>query len=222
MSRLIPSVIKQSHGLQRFMLLLGFTLVFLFVFVAIFAPWLAPYDFNADRADGVVFGTQQPPSADHWFGTTVGGTDVLSRVIYGARTAVEVIVLAVVLSGLIGVPLGLVSGYLGGWRDRVLVLIMDALYAFPALLLAIVVSIVLSGGNSGAFGGIVAAAVSITVVFVPQYFRVIRNATLSVKAEPYVDAAKVVGVRASCASTSSPTSRRRCRSSARSTRRRPS
>jgi ABC-type glutathione transport system ATPase component/ABC-type dipeptide/oligopeptide/nickel transport system permease subunit len=192
---LVPSVVKQSHGLQRFMLLLGFGLVGLFLFVAIFAPWLAPYDFNADRAGGVVFGTQQGPSADHWFGTTVGGTDVLSRVVYGARTAVEVIILAVVLSGLIGVPLGLVSGYLGGWLDRVLVLVMDALYAFPSLLLAIVVSIVLSGGNSGAVGGIVAAAVSITVVFVPQYFRVIRNATLSVKAEPYVDAAKVIGVR---------------------------
>ncbi|MET0952400.1 MAG: dipeptide ABC transporter ATP-binding protein, partial [Aeromicrobium sp.] len=144
---------------------------------------------------GVVFGTQQGPSADHWFGTTVGGTDVLSRVIYGARTAVEVIILAVVLSGLVGVPLGLLSGYLGGWLDRVLVLVMDALYAFPSLLLAIVVSIVVSGGSSGAVGGILAAALSITVVFVPQYYRVIRNATLSVKAEPYVDAAKVVGVK---------------------------
>lgn len=72
---------------------------------------------------------------------------------------------------------------------------MDALYAFPSLLLAIVVSIVVSGGSSGAVGGIIAAALSITVVFVPQYYRVIRNATLSVKAEPYVDAAKVVGVR---------------------------
>jgi peptide/nickel transport system ATP-binding protein len=195
MSRFVPAVVKQSHGLQRFMLLLGFGLVILFVVVAIFAPWLAPYDFNADRSGGVVFGTQQGPSADHWFGTTVGGTDVLSRVIYGARTAVEVIVLAVVLSGVVGVPLGLVSGYLGGWLDRVLVLVMDALYAFPSLLLAIVVSIVLSGGNSSAFGGILAAAISITVVFVPQYYRVIRNATLSVKAEPYVDAAKVVGVR---------------------------
>ena len=103
--------------------------------------------------------------------------------------------LAVVLSGIIGVPLGLVSGYLGGWLDRVLVLVMDALYSFPSLLLAIVVSIVLSGGNSGAFGGIMAAAISITVVFIPQYFRVIRNATIAVKVEPYVDAARVVGAR---------------------------
>ena len=189
------STLRSSHGLQRFMLLLGLGLVVAFVLIAIFAPWLAPYDFNADRANGEVFGRQQGPSADHWFGTTVGGTDVLSRVVYGARTAVEVIVLAVVLSGIVGVPLGLVSGYLGGWIDRVLVLVMDALYSFPSLLLAIVVSIVLSGGTSGAFGGIMAAAISITVVFIPQYFRLIRNATIAVKVEPYVDAARVVGAR---------------------------
>ncbi|MCL3838106.1 dipeptide ABC transporter ATP-binding protein [Aeromicrobium duanguangcaii] len=190
------SVVEQSHGLQRFMLLLGAFLIAFFLVLAVFAPWLAPYDFNQVRGDdGVLFGTQQPPSADHWFGTTVGGTDVLSRVIYGARTAVEVIVLAVAVSSLIGVPLGLVSGYLGGWLDKTLVLVMDALYSFPSLLLAIVVSIVVSGGSSGALGGIASAAISITVIFIPQYFRVIRNATVSVKTEPYVDAAKVVGVR---------------------------
>lgn len=189
-------VIAQSHGLQRFMLLLGVCLIAFFLLLAILAPWIAPYDFNQVRGDdGVLFGTQQPPSADHWFGTTVGGTDVLSRVVYGARTAVEVIILAVVVSGVVGVPLGLVSGYLGGWLDRVLVLVMDALYSFPSLLLAIVVSIVVSGGSSGALGGIASAAISITVIFIPQYFRVIRNATLSVKSEPYVDSAKVVGVR---------------------------
>ena len=189
------SVLRSSHGLQRFMLLLGFVIMGLFLLIAIFAPWLAPYDFNVDRADGVVFGTQQGPSAAHWFGTTVGGTDVLSRVIYGSRTAVLVIVMAVFLSGVLGVPLGLLSGYLGGGVDRVLVLVMDTLYAFPSLLLAIVVSIMLSGGSSGAFLGILAAAISITVVFIPQYFRVIRNATVAVKAEPYVDSARVVGVR---------------------------
>jgi ABC-type dipeptide/oligopeptide/nickel transport system permease subunit len=99
----------------------------------------------------------------------------------------------VVLSIVIGVPLGVISGYLGGWLDRILVLIMDALYAFPSLLLAIIVSIVVSGGSSSAFGGIFSAAVSITVIFIPQYFRVVRNATLSAKTEPYVDAAKVAG-----------------------------
>jgi peptide/nickel transport system ATP-binding protein len=207
-SRLVPGVVRQSHGLQRFMLLLGFVLIGVFVLVAIFAPLLAPYGFNANRTDGgVLFGTQQGPSAAHWFGTTVGGTDVLSRVIYGARTAIEVIVLAVVLSSLIGIPLGLVSGFLGGWLDRLLVLVMDALYAFPSLLLAIVVSIVLNTKHQGFLGwilpdpsggpvsGILSAAISITVIFIPQYYRVIRNATISVKVEPYVDSARVVGVR---------------------------
>ena len=195
LSRLVPSVVRQSHGLQRFMLLLGFIIIVAFVLIAIFAPLIAPYGFNDDRANGVVFGTQQAPSAAHWFGTTVGGTDVLSRVIFGTRTAIEVIALAVILSSVVGVPLGLLSGYLGGWLDRVLVLIMDALYAFPSLLLAIVVAIVLTGGASGAGAGILAAAISITVVFVPQYYRVIRSATLAVKVEPYVDSARVVGVR---------------------------
>ena len=189
------SVIRSSHGLQRFMLLLGFVMVGAFIIIAVFAPWIAPYDFNQVSSHGHTFGTQVAPSGDHWFGTNVSGTDVLSRVIWGSRTAVEVIILAVILSGFVGVALGLVSGFLGGWLDKALVLITDAMYAFPSLLLAIVVSIGLAGGNSSAFGGIMAAAISITVVFIPQYFRVIRNATVSVKTEPYVDAARVVGVR---------------------------
>ncbi|MGH1564388.1 dipeptide ABC transporter ATP-binding protein [Mumia sp. DW29H23] len=189
------SLLKSTRGLQRGMLIAGLVLVTVFVFLAIFAPWLAPYGFNETRVDGVPFGTQQPPSAEHWWGTTVGGQDVLSRVIYGARTAVEVIVLAVSFSLLIGVPLGLLSGFLAGPVDRVLVLVMDALYAFPSLLLAIVVAIVIGGGSSGVVGGILAAAIALTVVFIPQYFRVVRNATLAVKVEPYVDAARVVGTR---------------------------
>ncbi len=97
------------------------------------------------------------------------------------------------LSLFVGVPLGLVSGYVGRWLDRVLVLFMDAMYAFPSLLLAIVVSIVVAGGQSSSFGGMMSAAIAITVIFVPQYFRVARNATIAVKQEPYVDAARVTG-----------------------------
>lgn len=189
------ALLRSTHGLQRAMLLAGLAVIVLFVAVAALAPLLAPYGFDADRADGVVFGTQQPPSAAHWFGTTVGGLDVLSRVIFGARTALVVIVLAVAISLLVGVPLGVVSGYVGGWVDRVLVLVTDALYAFPSLLLAIVVSIMITGGRSTPLGGILATAVSITVVFVPQYFRVVRNQTVSVKSEPFVDAARITGAR---------------------------
>jgi ABC-type dipeptide/oligopeptide/nickel transport system permease subunit len=186
-------LIKTTHGLQRVMLLTGVAMMVVFVLVALFANVITEYGFDQRKYRGVPFGAQQPPSAEHLLGTTVGGYDVLSRIIYGAQTALEVVLMAVVLSIVIGVPLGVVSGYVGGWLDRVLVLIMDALYAFPSLLLAIIVSIVVSGGSSSAFGGVFAAAVSITVIFIPQYFRVVRNATLSAKTEPYVDAAKVAG-----------------------------
>ncbi|QTE30811.1 ABC transporter permease [Pengzhenrongella sicca] len=189
------ALLRSTHGLQRGMLVAGLAVIAVFVVVAVFAPVLAPYGFNADRADGVVFGTQQPPSAAHWLGTTVGGLDVLSRVIFGARTALTVIVLAVAISLVVGVPLGVVSGYVGGWLDRTLVLVTDALYAFPSLLLAIVVSIMITGGRSTPMGGILAAALSITVVYVPQYFRVVRNQTVSVKNSPFVDAARITGAK---------------------------
>jgi ABC-type dipeptide/oligopeptide/nickel transport system permease subunit len=172
------ALIRSTHGLQRGMLLTGLVVIAIFIVVAALAPIFAPFGFNADRANGVVFGTQQAPSAAHWLGTTVGGQDVFSRVIFGARTALTVIVLAVAISLLVGVPLGVVS-----------------LYAFPSLLLAIVVSIMITGGRSTPLGGILAAALSITVVFVPQYFRVVRNQTVSVKNEPFVDAARITGAR---------------------------
>jgi len=102
-------------------------------------------------------------------------------------------VVAVLLSIFAGVILGLVSGYIGGWLDRILVVVADAIYAFPSLLVAIVMAIVISGGQSSLFGGVLAAAISITVVFIPQYFRVIRAETIRLKAEPFVESAKVVG-----------------------------
>ncbi|WP_431956088.1 ABC transporter permease [Nocardia lijiangensis] len=184
---------SMTAGMQRVTLIVGLVLIAGFLFVAVFAPLLAPYGLAQTAEDGVGFGQYQPPSAQHWFGTTVAQEDVYSRVLYGARTALWVIVVSLVLSLFVGVPLGLVSGYVGRWVDRVLVTVMDALYAFPTLLLAIVVSIVVSGGESSGFGGVLSAAVAITTIFVPQYFRVVRNATVAVKQEPYVDAARVTG-----------------------------
>jgi peptide/nickel transport system permease protein len=154
---------------------------------------LAPYGFSQLRDDSGNFGAQVPPGGEHILGTTVGGYDVLSRVIWGSRTAVLVIVVAVALSIFAGVLLGLVSGYIGSWIDRVLVVISDAVYAFPTLLLAIVAAIAISGGRSSFWGGVLAAAISITVVYIPQYFRVIRAETVRIKAEAYVESAKVLG-----------------------------
>jgi ABC-type dipeptide/oligopeptide/nickel transport system permease subunit len=185
--------VRATTGFQRGMLVAGAAIVFFFFIIAIFASWIAPYGFNDDRKGTKVFGRLIGPSAQHWFGTTSGGEDVLSRVLFGAQTALEVIVLAVAISVFVGVPLGLISGYLGGWLDRVLVLVTDALFAFPSLLLAIIVNIAIAGGTSSKLGGILAAAISITVVYVPQYFRVVRNATVAAREEPYVEAARAIG-----------------------------
>ena len=175
------------------MLVAGLIMLAVFILCAIFAPLLAPYGF-AQRADASgSFGTQQPPSPEHLFGTTVGGYDVLSRVIYGSQTAILVVIVAVTLSLFIGVALGLYGGYFGGWLDKTMVVVFDAIYAFPSLLLAIVLAIVISGGQSSLWGGVLAAGGSIIVVFIPQYFRVIRAETVRIKAEPYVESAKVLG-----------------------------
>lgn len=190
----VISHLRQSVGLQRGMLITGLIITAGFVLLAILAPWIAPYSWAQQSVDGVSFGAQQAPNDTNLLGTTVSGFDVLSRVIWGAQTALFVIVAAILFSIFLGIVLGLISGYFGGLLDRVLVVLCDAIYAFPSLLLAIVMSIVISRGQSTLMGGILATALSITVVFVPQYFRVIRSEVVRVRAEPFVEAARVIGV----------------------------
>ena len=183
---------RQSHGVQRFMLILGTVLSLAFIVMAIFAPMIAPYSFDTYQDAAGRFPTQgEPTDRNHW-GTTVQGFDVMSRAIYGARTALEVVLLAVIFSIAVGVPLGLISGFVGGWLDRILVLINDALFAFPYLLLAIVAAFLLSDTIDS---GIVVTAIAITVVYVPQYFRVVRASTLSAREATYVEAARAMGAR---------------------------
>jgi peptide/nickel transport system permease protein len=185
--------IREARGVPKWVLWAGIAITLFFVILALFAPLISPYDFDEyQTASGERFGKQQHPSADHPFGTNVLGTDVLARVIWGARTALEVVILAVFLSLAIGLPLGLLSGYFGGRLDRVLVLIMDSLFAFPYLLLAIVIAFLLSDK----FGqGVLTAAIAISVVYVPQYFRVVRNHVISVREESYVEAARALGAK---------------------------
>jgi peptide/nickel transport system permease protein len=190
----VISHVRQSVGLQRGMLVGGLVLLTVFVIVAIFAPWIAPYSWAQRSVDGVKFGTQQPPNPLNIWGTTVGGFDVFSRTIWGAQTAILAIICAIAFSIFLGIALGLLSGYFGGWLDRILVVIADAIYSFPSLLLAIVISIVISGGRSTLWSGILSTAIAITVVFVPQYFRVIRADVVRIKAEPFVESARVIGV----------------------------
>ena len=120
------------------------------------------------------------------FGTNQIGQDILSRIIWGTRIALIVGLSSAVVSLVIGVPLGLISGFAGGPFDRVLTLIMDSLYSFPGLILAIAIAAVLGAG----IGNII---VSIAVLYIPTYYRIVRGQTLSVKKELYVEAARSLG-----------------------------
>jgi peptide/nickel transport system permease protein len=180
----------ETTGLARWMLVLGLVLTAAFLICAIFAPLLAPYGFAQSSADGVRFPKVGAPSGQHLFGTDRLFFDVFSRVIWGARTAIEVVVLSILFCVVTGVPLGLISGYFGGWPDRILVLVMDAVFAFPSFLLAIVFSFLLTGILGGS---VIAVALSLTAIYIPQYFRVVRNTTVSAKEATYVEAARAIG-----------------------------
>ena len=127
-----------------------------------------------------------PPSFDHWCGTDRLGRDVCVRTLQGTGVALQVVFLAVTLAVFIGVPVGLFSGYAGGVIDRIMVLIMETLYTVPVLLLSVVIAFVLGRG-------ILNAAIALCVVYIPQYFRVVRNQTGQVKTELYVEAARAMG-----------------------------
>jgi peptide/nickel transport system permease protein len=180
----------QTAGLARWMLVAGVIITGVFVICAIFAPWLAPYGFAQSAADGVRFPKAGPPSSQHLFGTDRLFFDVFSRVIWGARTALEVVILSIMFCVVVGVPLGLVSGFYGGWLDRTLVLIMDAVFAFPSFLLAIVFSFLLTNIIGGS---VLAVSLSLTAIYIPQYFRVVRNTTVSAKEATYIEAARAIG-----------------------------
>ncbi len=168
--------------LARKAALLGVALCALVVVCAVFAPTIAPYDpLRIDAAHGV-----QRPSAAHWLGTDALGRDVLSRLIYGARVSIAVGAIAVLIAVLVGIPCGLISGFYGGWRDAVLMRLMDGLAAFPALLLAL--------GILTALGPDVRnAMLAIGVVYVPAFSRVMRGSVLAVRNNEYVDAARASG-----------------------------
>ncbi|MDR6665945.1 ABC transporter permease [Rhizobium sp. 1399] len=188
-----PQVIADDHRLAdafrhilygRISTSFALLVVAIFIFVAAFAPWLAPYDPLAQS----ILTINQNPSAGHWLGTDQFGRDVLSRMIYGSRNSLIFGFISPVLAAIFGTLLGVTAGYFGGITDRLISRVIDLLLAFPELLLAIIIAAVLGGG----FWNIIAV---ITVAFIPGFARVARASTLAVKQEPYVEAAVAVGVR---------------------------
>ncbi|MBP1842830.1 peptide/nickel transport system permease protein [Rhizobium petrolearium] len=187
-----PSLAPEPRALSRLgyelfsrtSTMFAFAVVVIFVFVAVFAPLLAPYDPLAQS----ILKINRLPSADNWLGTDQFGRDVLSRMIYGSRNSLIFGLISPVLAAICGTVLGVVAGYFGGIIDRIISRLIDLLLAFPELLLAIMIAAVLGGG----FWNVIAV---ITVAFVPGFARVARASTLAVKQEPYVEAAIAVGVR---------------------------
>jgi peptide/nickel transport system permease protein len=154
------------------------------VVCALFAPWLAPFEPNAiNFADKLV-----PPSLGHPFGTDDLGRDILSRVIYGARTSLIIGVTVLVIALVIGIPIGLLAGYYGGRLDTLLMRLTDVFLAFPPLLLPIAITAAL---GAGLFNAMLALAVS----WFPWYARIVRGAVLRIRGERYIDAARVMGAR---------------------------
>jgi peptide/nickel transport system permease protein len=154
------------------------------VLVAIFADRIAPYDPIAQS----LLSINLPPSAEHWLGTDQFGRDVLSRIIYGARTSLLLGTIAPVLAAVIGTVVGVIAGYFGGWVDRVIGRLLDIFLAFPALLLGILVAAALGPG----FWNMVAVLV---IAFAPRFARIARASTLGLRSEAFIEAAIASGVR---------------------------
>ena len=163
--------------------LIGIVLLVAIALVAIVGPMVIPPD-AATAMD--MHARRSPPTLAHIFGTDQLGRDMMYRVILGARTSLEIAASAVVMSVVLGLPLGMISGYFGGWIDNVLMRLVDTLLAFPALLLALTISAVL-GPN------IQNTVISIGVAFTPYLARIIRGEALRVAQMPYVEAARSSG-----------------------------
>jgi len=184
--------IREAQGFAKVMLYIGIGITAFFVLLAILAPLISPYSFDQYQSGHHRFAQLAGPSSKHLMGTTVQSTDVLSRVIWGAQTELKVVAISLLFAVSVGVPLGLLSGYFGGKLDRGLVLVMDALYAFPYLLLAIVIAFLLSNSIGK---GILTAAIAISAAYVPLYFRVVRNQVIALREESYVEAARAIGAK---------------------------
>ena len=164
----------------------GLGIVLLYLLVALLTPLLLQLGLLPDVNVGLDNPIYAPPGPQHWCGTDRLGRDVCVRTLAGSGVALQVVLLALVAALVVGVPLGMVSGYLGGWLDRSLMLLMDTLYTLPVLLLSVVLAFLLGKGLPN-------AAAALCVVYIPQYFRVVRNQTAQVKAELFVEAARSLG-----------------------------
>ena len=170
----------RRHRLGMF----GATIIVIVIFVAIFGPYLTPYDPNAIDMSNRFSG----PTLAHPMGTDDFGRDTLSRIIYGARVSLQVGIIAVGIAATTGTLLGLTAGYAGRVVDEVIMRAMDVLFAFPAILLAIAILAALGRGVTNAM-------IAIGIVYIPIFARIARGAVLAVRGEEFVESARAIGAR---------------------------
>lgn len=175
-------------------LLAGGFFVAVFFVVALFGEMLAPFGFDQTRQEEQFFGNLLAPNAINLFGTTATGFDVLSRVLLGANTALIVMLLAVSLAAVLGITLGLIAGFFSGIVDRFLSLVADALFAIPALLIALVISFSLTQGAGTRSAAITAAVIAEGLTFSARYFRIVRSEVRIVISSKFIEAARVSGI----------------------------
>ncbi len=173
-----------KRGPSGWMVILGLGIVSALVIMTAIGPWVTPYNPISSNVGPI----RAPPSAEFPMGTNHLGQDMFSRILVGGSIMLQVSALSVLVCFFIGVPLGLSSSYVGGFLDRAVSLVIDAVYAFPGLVIAIAVAAVLGPG-------VINMALSIAVVYIPSYFRIVRSQVLSIKELAYTEAAKASGAK---------------------------
>lgn len=165
---------------------IGLVITLSFIAIALLTPTLQNIGWLQDPTEALANPIHNPPSAQYWFGTTRQGYDVFSRTLFGTQAALKVVILATTISLILGVPLGMISGYLGGKIDKVLLFFMDTIYTLPGLLLSVTLAFVVGKG-------VLNAALALSIAYIPQYYRIVRNHTVSVKTELFIEAAQAMG-----------------------------
>lgn len=188
LSRIAPTNVGQRPSgpwaaWRKPLALTGLIIAGLWLLIAMLAPWLAPFEPLAQASPRF-----QPPSAEHWFGTDELGRDVFSRVLHGARVSLPLAMLLVLLAGTLGSILGAVAGYFGGKIDGLIMRLTDLVFAFPTIILAMVVVAVLGPG-------LLNAVFAVALVAWPSYARVVRSLVLSAREAEYVASARLLGIR---------------------------
>ncbi len=167
---------------SRGIVIFGMLIIVFFIVVAIFANWIAPYNPNQPDMSAVL----QNPNAAHWLGTDALGRDTLSRVIYGARTSLEIGLIVVAVGSIIGMALGTIAGYYGGVTFVIIMRIIDALMCFPMILLAMVIAALLGGAMKN-------VVIALSIALMPGYTRLMCGQVLTVKQNDFILAARTIG-----------------------------